>query len=35
MGWRHLLEEIQRSFLTVREELFVRGEGSFGYSFEV
>ena len=27
MGWRHLLEDIQRSFLAVREEFFVwRGE---------
>ena len=24
MGWKHLLEEIQRSFLVVRDELFVR-----------
>ena len=30
MGWRHLLEEIRRSFLVVREELFVRrGERIF------
>ena len=30
MGWRHLLEEIRRSFLVVREELYVRrGERFF------
>ena len=35
MGWRHLLEKIRRSFLVVREELFVRRGERFFLGFGI